>query len=123
MAAEHHDSIRAYYRAFRDKDRGTLERILTDGFRHASPMGEFNGRDAMLDAIWPGVEGCADLPRAGELEILGEHPGFVVRYQHEGSSGGRFAEFFRFAGDKIAEIEVYMGVGACPPLTPPPGAM
>ena len=106
----HHDTIQRYYRAFRDRDRDTLERILAPEFHFASSFGEFHGRDAMLDAIWPSV----GQTWATNLRIFGEWPEFVVLYQHANTPGMErppmtMAEHVRFDGDRIAAIEVYLG--------------
>ncbi len=102
--------IVGYYRAFRERDREGLRSILTPDFHHVSSFGEWRDRDAMLEAIWPGV----GQNWAANLEIFGEAPEFMVRYQHESLPGAprpptRMAEFIRFDGNKIAEIEVYIG--------------
>lgn len=102
--------IEAYYGAFRERDRERLRSILTPDFHHVSSFGEWRNRDAMLEAIWPGV----GQSWAVNLQIFGDAPEFMVRYQHEGLPGSRrppmsMAEFIRFDGDKIAEIEVYIG--------------
>jgi hypothetical protein len=107
------DTIREYYRCFRDRDRATLERILRPDFRHLSPFGSYDNRDRMLDEIWPHVGAI----HAIDIEIFGNGPGYMARYRHSGGSPARLAEFVRFDGDQIAEIEVYLGRGAMPPAT------
>jgi ketosteroid isomerase-like protein len=106
----HRAIIERYFRAFRERDLEGLRAILTPDFHHVSSFGEWRDRDAMLQAIWPGV----GQSWAVNLQVFGEAPEFVVRYHHESLPGsGRppmdMAEFVRFAGDKIAEIEVYVG--------------
>jgi hypothetical protein len=106
----HEDTIHEYYRCFRDRDRATLTRILLPGFRHVSPFGSYDDRDRMLEEIWPHVGAV----HAVDIEIYGGGPGYMVRYRHSGGSPARFAEFVRFDGDHIAEIEVYVGRGPPP---------
>jgi hypothetical protein len=106
----HRATIEAYYRAFRDRDQHVLRSILTEDFLHVSSFGVWRDRDAMIEAIWPAIGGCW----AGQLEIFGTHPRYMVRYQHECLStlhhrNTRVAEFIRFYGSRIAEIEVYIG--------------
>lgn len=103
------DAIRDYFRAFKNKDRAMLERVLAQDLVHSSPFGVFNDRDAMLDQIWPSVGAVW----AVDLEIFGEAPKFMVRYKHSDGSPAQFAEYFHFKGDQIAGIEVYLGRG-CP---------
>ena len=108
----HREAIEAYYRAFRDRDRRTLEAILVPDFRHTSSFGNWNDRDAMLDAIWPEVGRLW----AVNLQVFGEGPEYLVRYELDGAPGssrpgGHLVEYIRFAGDRMAEIEVYLGPG------------
>jgi hypothetical protein len=107
---DYHETIELYYRAFRERDREGLRAILTPGFRHVSSFGEWNARDAMIEAIWPGV----GQSWATNLRIFGEGPELIVRYDHETAPGAPFpprsmAEYIRFDGDRIAEVEVYIG--------------
>jgi hypothetical protein len=67
----------------------------------------------MLDEIWPHVGAI----HAIDIEIFGNGPGYMARYRHSDGSPARLAEFVRFDGDQIAEIEVYLGRGAMPPAT------
>ena len=106
----HRDTIERYYRAFRERDFETLRTILTPDFIHKSKYMEWRERDSMLAAIWPAV----GRSWAADLEIFGGAPTFMVRYRHEHAPGlpqtaSRMAEFIRFQGERIAEIEVYEG--------------
>jgi ketosteroid isomerase-like protein len=103
---DHEAAIRAYYGCFAERDRAGLERLLTPDFRHISPFGVHEDRDRMLDEIWPHV----GKSWAVDIEIFGAAPAFMVRYRHAGEhSGSTLAEYIRFDGDRIAEIEVYVG--------------
>ena len=97
------DAIRSYFQAFRDRDRATLERLLTPDFLHLSPFGRFDDRDRMLDEVWPSV----GQHWAEDIEVYGDSPAYMVRYRH--STGSLMAEYVRFEGDRIAEIEVFVG--------------
>ncbi|MCI0652840.1 MAG: hypothetical protein L0Z55_13260 [Planctomycetes bacterium] len=64
----------------------------------------------MLDEIWPAV----GKSWASNVVIFGQAPEFVVLYEHENAPGVerptmRMAERIRFDGDRIAEIEVFVG--------------
>ena len=102
---DHVAAIQSYYRCFQERDREGLVRLLTPDFRHVSPFGIFDDRDAMLDAIWPAV----GKSWAVDIEVFGEPPDFMVRYRHAGEHGGTMAEYVHFEGDQIAEIEVFIG--------------
>lgn len=63
----------------------------------------------MLDEIWPAV----GRTWATRLRIFGQAPEFVVRYEHEhtvaAGAGLSMAEYIRFEGEQIVEIEVFQG--------------
>jgi hypothetical protein len=108
-------AIEKYYRAYRDRDRESLRNLLTPDFRFSSSFGDYDERDRMLESIWPGV----GRSWATRLRIIGEGPEFVVLYEHENAPGVerpilRMAEYVRFAGDRIAEIEVFVGRAIAP---------
>jgi hypothetical protein len=100
-------AVEAYFRAFRERDKEGLRSLLTADFHHVSPFGEWRDRDAMIEAIWPQV----GRSWAAGLQVFGAAPEWMVRYQVEGADGpaANMAEFVRFEGDRIAEIEVYAG--------------
>ena len=102
----HQAAIRDYYRAFRDRDRGALERLLLPDFRHISPFGLYDDRDRMLDEIRPMV----GQHWAEDVTIYGDGPDYLVRYRH--STGAEMVEHFRFKANRIAEIEVFVGRSA-----------
>jgi hypothetical protein len=99
--------IERYYQCFRDRDRGALEDLLAPDFHHVSSFGEHFNRDKMLDAIWPAVGHSW----ARNLQILGAAPEFMVRFEVESPNHPvrRMAEYVRFDGERITEIEVYIG--------------
>ena len=99
-------AIQDYFRAFRERDRAALERLLLPDFRHSSPFGVHEDRDRMLDMIWPEV----GRHWAEDVDIYGEGPDYMVRYRH--SSGALMAEHFHFDGERIASVEVFVGKGA-----------
>ena len=112
---DHENLILDYYRCFKNRDRKRLEELLVDDFIHLSPYGRFQGRDSMLDTIWPEV----GKTHAEGFEIFGKSPEFMVRYRHCSDGSPRLAEWIRFDGDRIKEIEVYLGSGAVPSLENP----
>ena len=118
---DYHGAIKRYYGAYRDRDRESLQLLLTPNFHFVSSFGEYSDRDAMLDEIWPAVGQAW----ATNLRIFGQGPEFVVLYEHENAPGVErpgmsIAEYIRFEGGQIAEIEVFLGRSAQSP--PDPGA-
>lgn len=104
---EHQDAIRRYYACYREENKEGLRDLLTPDFRHVSSFAEYDDRDAMLEEIWDEVGESW----AREIEIYGDGPEYMVRYEIESESmpAMAMAEYVRFEGDRIAEIEVYVG--------------
>lgn len=104
---DHRDVIERYYQCFRERDLDGLRAILTPDFHHVSRFGEHFDRDEMLTAIWPSV----GQTWAHDLGIFGEDQEFMVRYTVESNERPQtaMAEYIRFAGHQIAEVEVYVG--------------
>ncbi len=103
-------AIEHYYRAYRERDQEGLRSLLTPDFHFVSSFGEYHDRDLMLDAIWPAV----GQSWATNLRVFGDGPEFVVLYEHENAPGVErpamsMAEYVRFKGERIAEIEVFVG--------------
>lgn len=114
---DYRTAIEGYYRAFRERDRASLQSLLTPDFHFVSSFGEYSDRDAMLDEIWPAVGQAW----ATNLRIFGSGPEFVVLYEQETASGVErpamsMAEHIRFDGEQIAEIEVFVGRALPPPV-------
>lgn len=63
----HRQTIERYFRAFRERDREGLRATLTPDCHHISSFGKWQDRDAMIEAIWPGVGSCWGT----DLEIFG----------------------------------------------------
>lgn len=101
------NAIKRYYQCYRDRDMETLRKLLTPDLHHVSSFAEYHDRDKMLEAIWPTV----GRSWAVNLEVFGEGPEFMVRYQvsSEERPSVNMAEYLRFDGDRISEIEVYVG--------------
>jgi hypothetical protein len=109
---DHRRAISRYYAAYRERDRAALESLLAPDVHFRSAFGEYRHRDAMLDDIWPHVGQVW----ATNLRVFGDGPDFVVLYEHADPSGPvhppvTMAEYVRFAGDRIVEIEVFSGRG------------
>lgn len=104
---EYRQIIQAYYQSYREADPEILRSVLTDDFRHISAFRQFDNPDEMIESIWSEV----GKSWAEDLQIFGTHPEYLVRYRVTGSDrpARNMAEYIRFEGEKIAEIEVFMG--------------
>lgn len=104
----HAETIREYYRCYKDRDRETLERLLTPDMVHASPWATYRDRDAMLNEIWPYV----GKTWAVNIEVFSNGDDYIVTYQHDSEPGadkhpGTMVERIHFSGERIDRIDVY----------------
>jgi|AntRauTorcE11898_2_1112593.scaffolds.fasta_scaffold03571_7 ketosteroid isomerase-like protein len=99
--------IKQYYQSYKDSDKEGLRELLTADFKHISDFATYTDRDKMIEDIWPDV----GQTWAEDLKILGSHPEFMVCYKVVGGErpSRRMSEYIRFKGEKITEIEVFMG--------------
>lgn len=99
--------IKQYYQSYKDTDKEALREILTPDLKHASDFAIYTDRDEMIEDIWPNV----GQTWAENLQIFGFHPEFMVRYKVVGGErpSRNMSEYILFKGDKITEIEVFMG--------------
>jgi hypothetical protein len=116
---DYRQAIERYCRAFRERNRASLQSLLTSEVHFVSSFGEYSDRDVMLDQIWPAVGQAW----ATHLRIFGDGPEFVVLYEQEGAPGAQrflmsMAEYIRFEGEQIAEIEVFVGRPVAPSARP-----
>ena len=99
--------IRSMFAAFRSKDRATVEALLTDDFTFTSPYDDAIGKAVYFERCWPNSERI----RTHLLEkIVEQGSEAFVLYKCITNDGDEFrnTEFFRFAGDQVRQIEVYL---------------
>jgi ketosteroid isomerase-like protein len=101
--------IRASYDAFNARDRATMERLLADDFTFSAPPDPHLDRAGYFERCWPFAGEPRDFFEIERIFVQGEEA--FVRYAMRRPSGERFrnTEYFRFEGDRIAEIQVYFG--------------
>lgn len=101
--------VRDAYAAYPAHDRQVLEDLLADDFRFSSPDDPDLDRAGYFERCWPNNEHSKAI-EIEKLFVRGEEA--FVRYVGERTSGGRFrnAEFLRFEGDKLVEVQVYYGI-------------
>ena len=101
--------IGAYYSAYEKKQWSAMESVLADSFTFSSPNNDDHiSKDAFKERCWP----TAELIVKFEIECVMTHgnEGFA-KYLLRTTDGKsiRNTEYFRFAGERIKEIEVYFG--------------
>lgn len=99
--------IQQYYQSFKETDKESLRETLSADVKHKSEFAIYNNRDKMITEIWPSV----GQTWAEDVKIFGSYPEYMVRYTvHGGERPARnMAEFVRFTGEKISEVEVFLG--------------
>ncbi len=102
--------VRNYYAGWEQKDWSAIDRLLTDSFTFTSPNDDDHiGKTVFQAKCWNGQVGYIE---RFELEsLLTDNAEGFVQYLCRTIEGTSFrnVEHFRFAGGKIAAIEVYFG--------------
>jgi ketosteroid isomerase-like protein len=102
------DLIGRYFAAYESKDRAALEALVADDFHFTSPRDDHINRQTYFERCWP----FSETVRAFRIEkLFAPRDEAFVRYRCEPDSGPAFrnTEFFRFANDRVIEVEVYFG--------------
>lgn len=102
------DIARRCYHAYVTQDRALLEGLLADDFTFSSPRDDYIDRATYFARCWPN----SGTTRKFTFEFFAEQGDeVVVRYALELTDGSRFRnmEVMRFAGDKVASVDVYFG--------------
>jgi hypothetical protein len=102
------DLARRYFAAYETKDRAAVDDLLSDDFTFTSPRDDHIGRAAYFARCWPNSANV----RTIEIEKLCEHGAEVfICYRQELLTGAEFrnVELLRFAGGKLAAVDVYFG--------------
>ena len=102
------DLARRYFAAYETKDRAVVDALLSDDFTFTSPRDDHIGRLAYFERCWPNSANV----RTIAIEKLCAHgPDVFVRYLQVLLTGAEFRniERLRFAGGKLAEVDVYFG--------------
>jgi ketosteroid isomerase-like protein len=102
------DLVRSCFAAYMAKDRPALAALLSEDFRFHSPHDPDIDKTIYFEKCWPFSESV----KAFHIEkLFAEGDEAFVRYECETKDGAKFrnTEFFRVAGNKIKEVEVYYG--------------
>src|SRR5262249_17807607 len=102
------DLIRAIFSAYHGNDRKRVEDALAEDFRFTSPYDDGIDKATYFAKCWKNADWIA----RHELErIFVEGEQAFVTYHCVAKDGKSFrnTEFFVFAGDKVARIDVYFG--------------
>jgi ketosteroid isomerase-like protein len=102
------DIIRGMFAAYLSKDRGVVERTLTNDFTFTSPYDDAIGLATYFERCWPNSQHI----KALDVERIFEQGNEAfVTYRVVNDDGKEFrnTEFHRFDGERIRSVEVYFG--------------
>jgi len=96
------------YRAYVDKDRPLIERLIADDFHFTSPLDNRINRNTYFERCWPNSANSADFNFV-HLVQLGER--VFVTYEGRDTSGKAFrnTEILTVRDSKLVDVEVYFG--------------
>lgn len=102
------DMVRAYFGAYESENRAVAERLLAEDFTFTSPNDDAIDRATYFERCWP--QGDAARDQTIEKIVVEGDKAFVT-YTCDTGNGKSFrnTEFFTFAGDRIASVDVYFG--------------
>jgi ketosteroid isomerase-like protein len=100
--------VRAYFGAYESENRDAAELLLSEDFIFTSPNDDAIDRATYFERCWP----QGDAARSQTIEkILVDGDKAFVTYTCATGNGKSFrnTEFFTFAGERIASVDVYFG--------------
>lgn len=102
------DMVRAYFGAYESENRDAAELLLSKDFTFTSPNDDAIDRATYFERCWP--QGDAARDQTIEKIVVEGDKAFVT-YTCATGNGKSFrnTEFFTFAGDQIASVDVYFG--------------
>ena len=100
--------VRAYFGAYESENRDAAELLLADDFTFTSPNDDNIDRATYFERCWPQGEPARD--QTIEKIVVDGDKAFVT-YACATGNGKSFrnTEFFTFAGEQIASVDVYFG--------------
>lgn len=102
------DTVKAFYRAFAEADRGFVEDLLAPDFSFSSPPDPLLDRQGFFDRCWPGAGRGRRFDFTRLVESGNE---VIVTYDVTNPDGsiGCNTEVMTFNGEKLRRTEVYFG--------------
>jgi ketosteroid isomerase-like protein len=99
---------RASYRAYVDKDRAAIERLIADDFHFTSPLDNRIDRKTYFERCWPNSRTTEAFDF---IHLVPDGERVFVTYEGQWAGGKRFrnTEILTIRGGKIVEAEVYFG--------------
>jgi hypothetical protein len=102
------EAVRGCYRAYETNDRRLIESLLADEFTFSSPHDPHLDRDAYFERCWPNSRHIETIA-IEKLFVQGDEAFVRYRLTNDAGSSWRNAEWLRFDGGKLVEVQVYYG--------------
>lgn len=104
---DHEATTEAYYAAWKARDRDGILSLVTPDLRFRSPIDDFDGAAAFLDAC---LEPYGGMSIQFTERLFGDTDGWIA-YELPDAEGDpqHFAEHLTFRDGRIASIRVYFG--------------
>lgn len=102
------DIVRRLFAAYVAQQPDVVDPMLTRNFTFSSPRDDHIDRKRYFEHCWPKEKIFRDI----HIEhLVADGDDVIVSYRAEKMDGGSFrnVEMIHFAGDRIAEIDVYFG--------------
>ena len=106
--ADRGDIVRAFFRAYEDSDRNSIEALIADDFSFTSPLDNQLSRDAYFKRCWPNHEHCRAF-KLIRVEPVGETVFIIYELTHTRAGRFRNCELLTIRDGKVASAEVYFG--------------
>jgi ketosteroid isomerase-like protein len=108
MTEDPTEIARASYRAYVDKDRDAIEKLIADDFHFTSPLDNRIDRRTYFERCWPNSEKASEFDF---IHVVPDGQRVFVTYEGQWSGGKRFrnTEILTVRDGKIVEAEVYFG--------------
>ena len=102
------DIVMAAYKAYADKDRAKIEKLISRDFRFTSPLDDGIDRAAYFERCWPNSEAMVG-HEIKRIHVDGEAA--FVTYECLMKDGRRFrnTEFLTTRAGQLTSVEVYFG--------------
>jgi len=102
------DTVRRLFAAYVAQHPDIADPMLAPDFTFSSPRDDHISRQRYFEHCWPKQKAFRDI----HIEhLIADGDEVIVSYRAEKMDGNSFrnVELIRFAGDKIAEVNVYFG--------------
>jgi ketosteroid isomerase-like protein len=102
------DIVRACFKAYVDKDRAMIERLIGEDFHFTSPLDNRIDRKTYFERCWPNSKSMAAVDFT---HVIVNVDTVVVTYETRMNDGKRFrnTEIFSVQDGKVTDVEVYFG--------------